>query len=234
MNPLGLRHHPHPKTEPPTNENHLLCLLGILTAALLPSQAAFAAGKSEADSSDIEAKVKATGLPYETIDGGSFLLKVGPGEGLSQMVLVNGHKTTFADAEFVDMTALAGNGDSRPVNEQEMKNLLASFPPRLGHWVLSKPSNPGDVWGLGYTIKLPISSSVGEFEAAIRECYSVVSERGNTIMSNFDGNAVSTKDEMSAIRDSLNAVGVKLQPDNVLGIPGLSAGSIWGCPRRTH
>jgi len=38
-------------------KRHLLCLLGILTAALLPSQAAFAAGKSEADSSDIEAKV---------------------------------------------------------------------------------------------------------------------------------------------------------------------------------
>ena len=199
-------------------KHRLLCLLGILSVALTPSQEGFAAATSGASSSDIEAKVKATGLPYETMDDGGFLVKVGPGEGLSQMVLVDGHTRTFANTEFMIMTALADTGDSRPVNEADMKKLLASFPPRLGHWVLSKPSSPGGGWGLGYTIQLPNSASVGEFEAAIRECYSVASERGNISMSDFDGNAVSSKEEMSAIRDSLNAVGVKLQPDNLPGL----------------
>lgn len=156
----------------------------ILTAALcaLPYLSVFA----ETTSSDIEAKVKATGLTYKTDSDGDFRLGFNMGEGRSQLVFVKGHTTTYKNAEFVEVFAIAVMSESRPVNRGQMRKLLSGEKHNLGHWCLQKPSSPGRKWILYYSIHLPVSASADEFEAAIRECASVADDKENDLVGTDD------------------------------------------------
>lgn len=148
-------------------KHHLLCLLGILTAALLPIQAAFAAEAADADA--IAAKLKATGMDYTETSSGLFRLDV-PNRNRSQLVFVSKTTVSFEGVPFFYIRATATIADQRPVSTEQMRRLLMWKRDELGHWALVPPKTTSDKWILQYVIALPLSSSADELKAALIAC----------------------------------------------------------------
>ena len=142
-------------------KHHLLCLLGILTVSLLPGQAAFADGQSEAASSDIEAKVKSCGLPFIERDG-MFGFKVKDG---NTVILVPGTQNV-GGVDYIRVRSFLSNPDKKVYSEEQQKLFLwDSARWNLGHWALDQTGTQAF-----YTVALPSSIQPNEFRDAILFC----------------------------------------------------------------
>ncbi|MBR1608524.1 MAG: hypothetical protein IJ678_02780 [Kiritimatiellae bacterium] len=132
--------------------------------------------KADETTTAIESKIQATGLKYSKTESGDFRFLFDEGDGRSQLVIVNGSATSYHDAQFVEIWSKSVASEMRPVNTNQMRELLATTDGgvigggELGHWCLIKPSESGKKWHLYYSIHIPITGSPDAFEAAIREC----------------------------------------------------------------
>lgn len=162
--------------------------MNVKTATLLIALCVFPSLSAVADTSadEIESKIKATGLKFRKTESGLFRLVFNEGDGRSQLVLVNGHSTSYRDVNFVEIWSKAVLSEIRPVNGSQMRDLLSGEYKHLGHWCLLKPSNPGGKWMLYYSIKIPVSATAVEFEAAIRNCSSVADKKEKELVGTDD------------------------------------------------
>lgn len=141
---------------------------------------------AETTSAEIEAKIEETGLKFSKSDRGNFTLMFRENAGRTQLVVVNGHSTSYQDADFVEIWSKAVSSETRPVNGGQMRALLDGRKNVLGHWCLERPSGSGQKWILYYSIKIPISATAAEFEAAIRTCSFIADEKENDLVGTDD------------------------------------------------
>lgn len=143
--------------------------------------------KADETTASIESIIQATGLKYSKTESGDFRFLFDEGDGRSQLVIVNGSATSYRDAQFVEIWSKSVVSETRPVNTNQMRELLrASNSSELGHWCLIKPSGTGNKWHLYYSIHLPITGSPDSFEAAIRECSTKADEKEKELVGTDD------------------------------------------------
>lgn len=149
-------------------KHHLLCLLGILTAALLPSRSI---ADEASDKAKITATLKATGMDYTEVEGMYRLNIPNPAnQKRSQLVFVSTKTASFGGGLLFYICATATVTDQRPVSKEQMRRLLMWKRDELGHWGLKPPSPPLGKWMLQYSIGLPLSVSADELKAALIAC----------------------------------------------------------------
>ena len=141
---------------------------------------------ADSSSAKIETKIEATGLTFSKTDSGNFRLVFRENAGRTQLVVVNGQSTSYLDADFVEIWSIAVSSETRPVNGGQMRALLDGRKEALGHWCLIRPSGSGEKWILYYSIKIPVSATAAEFEAAIRTCSSIADEKENDLVGTDD------------------------------------------------
>lgn len=125
---------------------------------------------ADAATDKVETKIEATGLKFSKTESGSFRFVFDEGDGRSQLVIVSGNTTSYHDVQFVEVWSTAVVSETRPVDANQMRELLGDEDGTLGHWCLIKPSDPGNKWRLYYSIQLPVSASPEAFRAAIGAC----------------------------------------------------------------
>lgn len=161
------------------NNRTTLLMMALGTLLTLPAIA-------DSSAAEIEAKIEETGLEFSKSDGGGFRLILRENAGRTQLVVVNGSPESYKNADFVEIWSKAVSSETRPVTKGQMRVLLDGHNKTLGHWCLIRPSIHGEKWILYYSIKIPVSATADEFEAAIRTCSSVADEKENDLIGTDD------------------------------------------------